>query len=720
MNTLILQPPALRGTESEQLNQVYRYLFKLTEQLNTALVAVDEVQVLASGAAGGANAGKDKQAATPGSDQAMRELRALIIKTAEIINRRVDKTVTELTSEIEAISKDFGEFEQTIDRRIEETAEATIDQFDYSERIIGVDKGVVDGVTEYRIHSVGYIKHGIIGFGDDNLPIYGIAVGEEVTEKTTVKDGVEYTVIDTTKNLATYTSDRLTFWVNGIERAYFEQSKLYVTRIEVTDGITIGDFVIDLKDGSELTVREKMGASIDITKNAAMIEADRLIKLMIGGESTDTQLVLTEGLLAAIADRIDLQANESVNIMVSRPAGALAAGTAVLIDESQFKVTTPLAVFVIVSENSPDGEELLSIDENGISAKAAYFDVLKSPTVIPAVEGGNRVAANAGELSAIVSELNNACLKGDLLVDASAVTGGSISLYGLHGGGRLIITGGTISSVDIADCTALVRLMDASLHASGTAANIQNAHLMLTRCAFNAGTGLALIDGAEVVLDSCTGLCTLLADVARGATLRIVGGNLPYGLLAVANGEVYSPYPFEAAPSEEPDVEVITDAELSATASRTWDNGWLSTSTYGSAIYQGAVGGELRRGCMWFDVSAIRGKEILSATLSVRRMTGIGGGGAVEVGVYGTTASGPSGTPAIGTKYASVSIAREETKVIDVTEAVKALASGTISGLMLYDTQTKTFNGKSYTYNYAKFYGAGEANGPVLTVRYKE
>lgn len=718
MTTIVLQPPALRGTEAEKLDQVYRYLFRLSEELNNALNASQDIPGRVMKTQSGSEAGRVVQ--QPGSNAQMDDLRALIIKTADIVNRRVDKLVTELGSEIEAVSEDYGSFKQDIDRRIEETAEATIEQFDFSERIVGVESSVVDGVTEYRIASLGYIKRGIIGFDDGGFPVYGIAVGEELSEKTVVRDGVEYSVVDTAKNLATYTADGIYFWVNGVVRAYFSNEKLYVTRIEVTDGITIGDFVIDLKDGSELTVREKMGAAIDISKNSAMIEADRLIKLMIGGESTDTQLVLTEGLLAAIADKIDLQANESVNIMVSRPAGALAAGTAVLIDETQFRVTTPLAVFVIVSESSPDGEELLSIDENGISAKTAYFDALKSPTVIPAIEGGSRVAANAGELAAIVSELNNACLKGDLLVDASAVAGGSISLYGLHGGGRLIVTGGTISSVDIADCTALVRLMDASLYAAGTAANIQNAHLMLTRCAFNAGTGLALIDGAEAVLDSCTGVCTLLADVARSATLRIVGDNLPYGLLAVANGEVYSPYPFEAAPSEEPDVEVITDAKLPAAASRTWDNGWLSTSTYGSAIYQGAVGGALRRGCMWFDVSAIRGKEILSATLNVRRMTGIGGGGAVDVGVYGTTASGPSGTPAIGTKYASASIAREEAKVIDVTEAVKALASGTISGLMLYDTNTKTFNGKSYTYNYAKFYGAGEANGPVLTVRYKE
>lgn len=719
MNTIILQPPVLRGTEAEQINQVYRYLFKLSEQLNSAMEAADMAQGRVLKTRSGTEEGTVIGSA--GSSDQMQDLRALIINTAEIVNRRVDKLVTELDSEITAVSEDFGTFKQDIDRRIEETAEATIEQFDFSEHIVGVDSAVVDGVTEYRITSLGYIKRGIIAFDEDGFPVYGIAVGEDLTEKTVVQNGVEYKVVDTTKNLATYTADGIYFWVNGVMRAYFSNEKLYVTRVEVTDGITIGDFAIDLKDGSTLTVREKMGAAIDLTHNSAMIEADRLIKLMIGGESTDTQLVLTEGLLTAIADRIDLQANESVNIMVSRPAGAVAAGTAVLIDESQFRVQTPLAVFVIVSKAGEDGEELLSIDENGVSARMAYFDKLRSPTVIPAVEGASYAPANAGELAAILAELNNAYLKGDINIDASAVTGASVSLRGMSGGGRLLITGGMFSRFQVMDSNALVRFSGTVFSTSDAAIIVDHAVLVLSRCNFSAGTGLALMRDADAVMGSCTGACKVLATLNGGSALRITGDTLPYGTLPDSiDGEVYSPYPFEPAPDDTPAVEVIQEASLTANASRTWANGWLSTSGYGSAIYQGGISGVLRRGCIWFDRSAISGKEILSATISVRRMTGVGGGGAVEVGIYGTTAASASGTPAIGTKYASASIAREETKVIDVTEAVKAYAAGSISGLMLYDSQTKTFDGKSYTYNYAKFYGSGTAHAPVLTVRYKE
>jgi len=437
------------------------------------------------------------------------------------------------------------------------------------------------------------------------------------------------------------------------------------------------------------------------------------------GKLNVSEIFASEATIAAL-NTYDITGNEYLRLFVPAQAGSVVSGSTVLIDGEQFRVITPKAVFAILSENSPDGEELLSIDENGVYGRMAAFDDLRSPTVLQATAAASHAPAASGELSALIAEISGTYLKDDVRVDASAVAGGRLSLRGLMGGGRLLISGGTFSEVSIADCTALVCFIGSTFSTAGTALTLDNARAVLERCAFSAKRGLALMHCAYAVLDSCSGACTTIASVNGGSELRVTGDNLPYGVLPDdLSGEVYSPYPFEPAP-EAPSVEAETELVLKATASRTWDNGWLSTSTYGSAVYQGAVsGGALRRGCMWFDRTAFAGKTILSATLSLRRMTGIGGGGAVEVGVYGTTATAPSGTPAIGTKYASASVAREETKVIDVTKAAQALADGTIAGLMLYSTQTGKFSGKSYTYGYSKFYGSGDANAPVLTVRYK-
>jgi hypothetical protein len=166
-----------------------------------------------------------------------------------------------------------------------------------------------------------------------------------------------------------------------------------------------------------------------------------------------SEIFANEATIAAL-NAWDIRGSKYLNLYVPPKSGSVAAGTSVLIDENQFRVTTPEAVVVILSENSPDGDELLSIDENGVSGKMASFDVLHSPTVIPAVEAKHYTAVNGGELEAIVSGLNNTYLKGDITIDASAVTSASITLRGLMGGGRLIISGGTVNSMSLADCTA--------------------------------------------------------------------------------------------------------------------------------------------------------------------------------------------------------------------------------------------------------------------------
>lgn len=315
MNTVFLQPPALNGDERSQLQQLYRYLFRLSEQLNASLEATDSRYAQVVKTRSGTDSSIDVMAQA--EDQQYRELRSLIVKTADIVNQKMDKIVRQLSSDFQAISDEWGTFQQNIERTIIETAENTIEQFDYSEHIVGIDKETSGGVTEYRISSLGYIKRGIIGFDDDNMPIYGIAVGTQLEEKSVEKDGVEYSVIDTTQNLATYTSDRISFWINGVERAYFSADTLYVRRIKVIDGITIGDWSIDVDDGSGLTIGQKIGNSIDINQNEAMEKANRRIALVVDGASTDTQLVLTDQILEAIAENVNLQANESIRLIVS-------------------------------------------------------------------------------------------------------------------------------------------------------------------------------------------------------------------------------------------------------------------------------------------------------------------------------------------------------------------------------------------------------------------
>ena len=296
MQTYIPQPPSLKGDERAQLEQMYRYLYKMSEQLNSALAVTDrEYQIVVqtkSGAAPGS-----ESPITPQLDAQYRELRSLIIKTADIVNQQMDKTIKQLNGKFEAISSEWGTFEQNIERKIVETAEATIDSFDYSEKIHGIEKTVLDGVTSYAIESLGYIKRGIIGFDDENFPIYGIAVGTELKEKTVEKDGKTYQQIDTTKRIATYTSDAITFWRNDVAIARFSGDELYVTRAEITQQIRLGDWFFSVAESGGLNISKRLGSAIDISENGT-------ITSLVGNiNEANTSISQTQEDITALAKR---------------------------------------------------------------------------------------------------------------------------------------------------------------------------------------------------------------------------------------------------------------------------------------------------------------------------------------------------------------------------------------------------------------------------------
>lgn len=59
-----------------------------------------------------------------------------------------------------------------------------------------------------------------------------------------------------------------------------------------------------------------VGSDLDISKNTAITLVDGKISMIVSGESTESNLVLTEKALTAIANNIELQGNESIQLMV--------------------------------------------------------------------------------------------------------------------------------------------------------------------------------------------------------------------------------------------------------------------------------------------------------------------------------------------------------------------------------------------------------------------
>ncbi len=249
MQMNLMPPPGLRGAPEAQLIQMHSFLFRLTEQLNAALVETDRRIELAQNTATSAVKKTGNviinNTTTGGGDggnadftEQYNELKALIEKTAKDVQAEMDVLETELKGSYIAKS-DWGTYEENLKADFTSTAEGVVEGYGYSSRLDSLEKDAVD-FDAYIIETNGYIKRGIIGYDDNNMPIIGIAIGQDLKSTEVIIDGVAYQEIDMTRSLATYTSDKVTFWQNGVEVAWFSNSELVTTALNVADRITLG------------------------------------------------------------------------------------------------------------------------------------------------------------------------------------------------------------------------------------------------------------------------------------------------------------------------------------------------------------------------------------------------------------------------------------------------------------------------------------------------
>lgn len=168
-----------------------------------------------------------------------------------------------------------------------------------------------------------------------------------------------------------------------------------------------------------------------------------------------------------------------------------------------------------------------------------------------------------------------------------------------------------------------------------------------------------------------------------------------------------------------------TTATYTLTHSDSYAGSWTRHSD--NDIRQGYLKNARIIGCMWFGgVTALSGKTVLNATLSMYMHKKTGRGVAVSVQLVGVKATyGQSGAPTIVKSYGTIAsaVSPGETAAITLpTAAVADLAAGTITALALYSNDTGLYEDRNYSKNYARF--AGESTGdtygkPVLTVRYQ-
>ncbi len=222
-------PNITEPTADGKLRQIQSYLYQTVEQLNWALNALETgtsgaTVVQSKGATVGSSGDAQQDAAA-----SFNELKALIIKSADIVNAYYEKINARLVGEYVAQS-DFGTFIEQTEGLINANS-TEIEQLYTNLQQIITD---IDNVEHTLIEVNAHIKSGLLDYEDDGTPIYGLEIGQR-----NEIDGVEVF-----NQYARFTADELSFYdSNGMKVAYISDNKLYIAHIEITGSLSQGGFV---------------------------------------------------------------------------------------------------------------------------------------------------------------------------------------------------------------------------------------------------------------------------------------------------------------------------------------------------------------------------------------------------------------------------------------------------------------------------------------------
>lgn len=212
---------------------------------------------------------------------------------------------------------------------------------------------------------------------------------------------------------------------------------------------------------------------------------------------------------------------------------------------------------------------------------------------------------------------------------------------------------------------------------------------------------------------------TVLFDVWLGTIYHDgtapVCGNATIAVNATKGAAVYaisSRAAFRGTQGSQTSTPVSMDIPMSSGASYWTEGGW------NSAMYQGYTTGKGKcTTCLWFNVSALAGKTIVSATLKLHRYDGVGKASGVNVRLYNIGNTSASGSLSRGDQIASSigTVASGETRELALPSGVvEALVSGSNKALGLYPGDGSVMDGKVYSSNYARWY-----KDAVLSVVYQ-
>ena len=243
-----IRTPTFRGTTTaESLKELQSALFRMTEQLNVALGGITVENLAPSAAQGIVNAAglsTERQ-----QQQEYSALRSLIIKTADTVTALGEEIRADLSADYLAKS-DFGTYTESASAALEANATAITQTYQFVTDVQAGAAATDVSFQSYRTQTEAFIHTGLLYYDADNLPVYGVAVGNNLQTETV--DGNE--VLRKTNQMATFEAERVAFWLNGGVVAYLSNSKLYITNTEITGSMRVGGFLV-ISNSSGFTIK---------------------------------------------------------------------------------------------------------------------------------------------------------------------------------------------------------------------------------------------------------------------------------------------------------------------------------------------------------------------------------------------------------------------------------------------------------------------------------
>ena len=238
INDIAIRLPKITSDNAEgQLAQLQSYVYQLVEQLNWAFTVVQEQTEGGSSEAVVTVDSSGKATPAKESDESIfNRIKSLIIKSAEFINAYYDEIKTQLDG-VYVAQSDFGTYAQETQALITQNSTGITQLFTNTQLI----ESNIDNIENQIIESKAWINSGLLDYDGGGAPIYGIEVGQRVTE-----GGQE-----TFNKYARFTADGIYFYLPGISTpvAWMSGTKLYITNAEITNTLKLGNYVADLTRG---------------------------------------------------------------------------------------------------------------------------------------------------------------------------------------------------------------------------------------------------------------------------------------------------------------------------------------------------------------------------------------------------------------------------------------------------------------------------------------